>query len=105
MDAGVDVERLGRGVRLRHALHVAAGAERAARARQQYRTDIGCGFAFGERAGERFEHRAGQRVATLGAVHRDGRNAVFDVGEEVGGVGGDGAVGHVWGLVCAVAFL
>ncbi len=91
MDACVDRLGLGAVLRLGHALHVAACAERDARAGEHHGADVGVRLACGQRIGEGGDHRRGQRVAPLRPVHRDDGDAVVDVGEEVGRAGVDGA--------------
>ena len=66
--------------------HVGAGAESLARPGEHHGADGGVGSGGGERGAQRLEQREIERVAALGAVHRDRADAVGvrDQGEVVG---------------------
>ena len=76
-------------VRLVHALHVAARAERPARAGHHEHPDVGVVGEHRQRPSEAGVHRVGQRIASLRPVERDHAEVPVDVREQVVGPGLD----------------
>ena len=80
------VDRLARGIDASHVLHVAAGAEGAARTRQDDAADVVVELGRGQLVAQLLLHGHGQGIAVLGPIERQDQDAVLAADQKVLGL-------------------
>ena len=79
-----------------HALHVSAGAEGPARAREHHAAHVVRQLDFGQGTPEAHIHGVRHRVAPVRAVHREDRDSVFDARQKILGTVIDAGDSRSW---------